>query len=442
MRIAHCDEQRGLSRLLTIIAAATFLSAPTFADPVRSTSICVQPGGDGSQIVPTRQFDPILPRNGPRTLANPLNPTETLSLTILSLGDSAMWGNGLDNDHKYSSQVAQHVADATGRTVNLVAYAHSGANLSREANQSYEPLIASDHGRPPGDPNAGLPTTLQQEACAKTDYSKAEIILLDGCINDVSALAIGLPFPLSGARPDKIRRRAYQQCSEPMRSLLKNTQDDFPKATIVVSNYWLIISDKSSPVGVTIEKGFVQATSPDPVLNKEYENLLTAQRKAEQETGRNFVKSDLASDPAHLFRKWSDNSRAFLDASQDCFVWAIGTVTGKSPVLEPDDPCPHQDPAPAQLATKNLRVFLATVSDDPKYSYGAGAEKRLWSVPIVEARYDEEYKRRRAVCTKHYGIGGDRFICKINPTAHPNVAGAKAFTDSVDAILDVAWKKP
>jgi hypothetical protein len=429
------------------LLAGTFLgisvllgAAPTFADPVRSTSTCVQPGGQGSQIVPTRQFDPILPHNGPRTLVNPLNPTDTSPLTMLSLGDSAMWGNGLNIDHKYSHQVAQHLADAAGRVVNLVTYAHSGANLSTEAKQSYEPLITSDKGRPPGDPNAGLPTTLQQEACAKKDYSQAEVILLNGCINDVSAEAIGLPFPLIGARPAEIKRRALKQCSEPMQTLLKNTKDDYPRATIIVSNYWLIISDKSSPIGVTMKKRIARSTSSDPALNKEFDGLISAQLKAEQETGKNFVASDLASDPANIFRKWSDNSRAFLDTSQDCFVWAVSVANSKS-AAKTDNPCPHAPPALPQLASEDLRVFLATVSDDPAFSYGAGQLKRLWSVPVVRRRYDQEYVPRHALCKSHYPFG-KRFICTVNPTAHPNVAGAKAYTDSINKILDVAWKKP
>jgi hypothetical protein len=301
------------------------------------------------------------------------------------------------------------------------------------------PLRPSDKGTPSGDPNAGLPTTLQQEACGKTAYSRAEIILLDGCINDVSAAAIGLPFPLSGATADEIKRRAHQQCAEPMRTLLKNTQDDFPKATIVVSNYWLIISDKSSPVGVTREKNIVRATSKDPAVNNEFENLLSAQRKAEQETGRNFVETDLRRDAANIFRKWSDNSRTFLDTSQDCFVWAISMVNGKNLLPNTENPCTHIAPAPPQPAKNNLRVFLATVSDDPAYSYGAGPHKRLWSVPIGPFRHDQEYDRRHKVCDTHYPIGGDWFICTIDPTAHPNVAGAKAFADRINTILDVAW---
>jgi hypothetical protein len=220
----HHDFTRPL--VIAIAAMALLDAVPTFAQ-APSTSTCKQPGGQGAQIVPTREFDPILPHNAPRTLVNPLNPTDTSSLTIVSLGDSAMWGNGLNKGHKYAHQVAQHVANATGRTVDLIAYAHSGANLSTETGE-YEPMKDSDNGTPPGDLNASLPTTLQQEACAKKDHPQAEIILLNGCINDVSAEAIGLPFPLSGATREEIKRRALKECSEPMRVLLKYTQDEFP----------------------------------------------------------------------------------------------------------------------------------------------------------------------------------------------------------------------
>jgi hypothetical protein len=443
MRVTLFHETLGCNRLFGVaFATASLMGAtPAFADPATGTSTCLQPGGGGSQIVPTQTFK-LLPHNTLITLVNPLNPNDTSPLTMLTFGDSAMWGNGLNIDHKYSHQVAQHLADATGRVVNLVTYAHSGANLSTEAGQSYEPLRASDKGTPPGDPNAGLPTMLQQEGCAAQKYAGAEVILLNGCINDVSAEAIGLPFPLSGAMREEIKRRALKQCSDPMRTLLKNTKDDFLKATTIVSNYWLIISDKSSPIGVTMKKGIARSTSSDPALNKEFDDLIAAQIKAEQQTGRNLVETDLASDPAHIFRKWSDNSRAFLDTSQDCFVWAIGVVNGSGPAAKNDNPCLHQDPVQSQLANQDLRVFLATVSDDPAFSFGAGPDKRLWSVPIVKSRYDQEYKRRRAICNTHYPFGGERFICKINPTAHPNVPGANAFADSINTILDVAWRRP
>lgn len=43
------------------------------------------------------------------TLENPLNPGARSTLTMLTFGDSAMWGNGLSKHYKYAFLVAQHV---------------------------------------------------------------------------------------------------------------------------------------------------------------------------------------------------------------------------------------------------------------------------------------------------------------------------------------------
>jgi hypothetical protein len=438
--------------MLTAVAEMTVCANPIFAQSARAaTSTCMQPGGQGAQIVPTGTFE-LLPHSTLRTLVNPLNPGDTSHLTVLSFGDSAMWGNGLDNDHKYSHKVAQHIADATQRTVNLVTYSHSGANLSTEDGQSYEPLKSSDKGTPPGDPNAGLPTTLQQEACAAAvpAHRAAEIILLDGCINDVSAFKIALPFPFSGATVDEIRHRSHQQCSDKMLDLLNNAKADFPKATIIVSNYWRIISDKSSPFGVAIARSEAQSTPSDRAAKLEFLSLLEVQRKAERLTGQNFIGTDVLADPRVTFQKWSANSAVFLETSQTCFEWAISVVDGKASSSSSShndqhgtgkaDRCPDANKVDPQLVTQDLRVFLATVPDNPDFAYGAGRRKHLWSVPVGPFRHDQMFGRRLVLCNTHYPIGGERFICTVNATAHPNVPGAEAFIASIGTIIDAAWK--
>jgi hypothetical protein len=417
-------------------------------DLLNSSPACVQPPGEGAKIVPTAKFT-LKPVQGPRNLANPLNPKDISPLTMLTLGDSAMWGNGLNPLNKYSHQVAQDVADHTGRTVNFVTYAHSGANLSTNTGV-YEPLEPPDKGVPPGDLNAGLPTTIQQEGCAaeNPDSKNAEILLLNGCINDVSALAIALPFPFSGVTADDITQRSRRQCSE-MLNLLRDTKERFPKATIIVSNYWRIISDRSSPIGIAVAKSTTEATSSERLMQLDFRNLINTQYKAEQGTGQRFLETEDLSDPKAIFQKWSANSKAFLDTSQRCFEWAVRVVDGKAPIPNRpaatgnDDPCPNGAPVMPQLVTSNLRVFLATVPDDPHFAYGAGRRKRLWSVPIGPFRHDQMYGPRSALCKTHYKtdlVG--RFICGVNPTAHPNVPGAEAFHESIVDILNIAWKTP
>jgi hypothetical protein len=435
---------------IALVAIGASVPTPTFSQAIpKSSPACVQPPGEGAKIVPTAIFA-LKPIQGPRTLANPLNPKDTSPLTVLTLGDSAMWGNGLKPLNKYSHQVAQDVANLTRRTVNFVTYAHSAANLSTDTGL-YEPLEPSDKGVPPGDLNASLPTTTQQEACAALNpkSSNAEIVLLDGCINDVSAEAIALPFPFSGATAEEITQRAYRECSDKMQTLLQSTKSDFPKATIIVSNYWRIISDRSSPIGLAVAKSPGGATSAERVMRLDFRNLINTQYKAEQGTGQRFLETEELSDPKAIFQKWSVNSKAFLDTSQRCFEWAVSVVDGKAPMSNGysatanDDPCSTGAPVKPQLVTSELRVFLATVPDDPHFAYGAGPRKRLWSVPIGPFRHDQMFGRRSALCKTHYQkdwVG--RLICRVNPTAHPNVPGAKAFHQSIVGILDVAWKTP
>jgi hypothetical protein len=364
---------------------------------------------------------------------------------MLALGDSPMWGNGLDDDHKYVRLVAQYVADGTGRQVHLVSYAHSGANIADESNSCYEPLIESDK-RPPGDLNAGLPATLQQEAAAAAvkDYQDAELVLLDGCINDVSAERVALPFPLGGADKEEITRRAHHWCSDSMLTLLQHAKGHFPHATLIVSNYWLIISDQSSTVGLALTKKRGAFTQEESESFRDLENLIKTQLEAERRLGLNLTDVRSVVEPTSLLQKWSENSYAFLDTSERCFDWAVASVDGRT--HEANDPratqCPPAARVKPQPVTDSVRAFLATVSRDPQYSYGTGKASRLWSVPDPHSP-DQQYAERGALCESHYGAAHpiDEFICQENPTAHPNVGGADAYARSITAILAIAWAR-
>ena len=204
------------------------------------------------------------------------------------------------------------------------------ANIANEVDSCYAPTLPADGG-PPGDLNAGLPTAAQQEARAAASYPNAELVLIDGCINDVGAERIALPFPLSRATPMKLNKLAHHWCSDYMLSLLKSTASDFPHATIIVSNYWLIISDKSSPIGLALGKDQVNFTPKERAEYRDVRDLLKAELKAEKEAGEQSTDVKALSDPKMVLRKWSDNSKAFLDTSEACFDWAVATVDGRRP---------------------------------------------------------------------------------------------------------------
>jgi hypothetical protein len=436
---------RSLMGSLLALAGCALAASPARAQTIDPLSQpCVHPGTPAAETVPTRVFE-VAPQHPTRTLEDPRSPGGQASLTMLALGDSPMWGNGLDDDHKYVRLVAQYVADGTGRAVHLVTYAHSGANIADESNACYEPLLPSDK-RPPGDLNAGLPTTLEQEeaAAAVKDYSDAELVLLDGCINDVSAERVALPFPLSGADKEEIARRAHHWCSDSMLTLLRHAEAHFPQATLIVSNYWLIVSDKSSPVGLALTKKRSAFTPAESASYRDLENLIKLQIEAERRVGLHLTDVRSLVEPTEILQKWSDNSYAFLDTSQRCFEWAVASADGLT--RDANDPnaaeCPAADHVAPQRVTDSVRAFLATVSRDPRYSYGTGKDSRLWSVPDPH-NPDQLYSERGALCHSHYGAthAMDGFICQENPTAHPNVSGADAYARSITDILATAWAR-
>jgi hypothetical protein len=431
-----------LGLLLVLAVTSGFVSPAGYAQAAPTLAAgkphCYhQPAG--SPVVPTREFD-TSPQNPTHKLENPLRRGVQTQLMVLALGDSAMWGNGVANSHKYVHLVAQYVANQTGRAVKLVTYAHSGANIA-DGDSCYAPTFDSDNGVPPGDLNAGLPTILQQEGAALKDHSDAELVLLDGCINDVSAYKVAMPFLLSGMTSEEVSHRAHRWCSDNMLKLLQLTEKDFPLATVIVSNYWLIISEKSSPVGIAVSTTPSNFTPSERKTYGRVEDLLEAELKAEKELGRQVTDVSALADPRATFKGWSDNSYAFLKTTQTCFDWAVATVDGKTTKPNGAEACPEVDHVEAQPTTSAVRAFLAKVSTEPQYSYGAGREKRVWSVPGIGHRKDEVYKERAPLCESHYDNLADAFICHVNPTAHPNVPGADAYHKSITRILATAWAK-
>jgi hypothetical protein len=430
------------ARLLPILGFALlctglFLSASAAAQSLLSrSSRCEHQPQPGT---PLTHIDFTIPPNGAKhSLENPLRKGVRSPLVMLAFGDSAMWGNGLTASYKYANLVGKYVADKTGRTVELHTYAHSGALLANASDSCYEPIVPSDHGRAPEDLNAGLPSALQQETEAAAPYKDAELVLLDGCINDVSAEKIALPFPFSLETRNQVHEVTKRWCSNDMLTVLRKSLLDFPAATIIVSNYWLIISDKSKPYGLEIRKPVARFTPKERASIRDMDDLLRAELKAERLAGLPVTGSDAVANPRITLQHWWENSQEFLATSTACFDWAVSFVDGK--VTGASDECPVDAPhVPKQVATKEVRTFLADVPDSPEYSYGAGRKKRVWSVPVPPFRQDLMYSKRSPICDKHYSDALNLFVCHVNPTAHPNVAGATAYQASITDILSTAW---
>jgi lysophospholipase L1-like esterase len=170
----------------------------------------------------------------------PVNPTGGDPLQMLVIGDSIMWGQGLRDDEKFTSRVKCWLQEKTEREVKVHMEAHSGAVISGSA--SAQPAFTSING----EVNMISPTINDQLDHAlqfyKQNQTSPALILMNGCINDV-----GVKNLLAASTPlEDLREQARLNCGEKMQRLLGRVRDGFPKAQVIVTGYYPIVSPQTA----------------------------------------------------------------------------------------------------------------------------------------------------------------------------------------------------
>ena len=89
--------------------------------------------------------------------------------------------------------------------------------------------------------NSARPTKKNSEQKALPKPQNVNLVLVDGCINDVGAFTIAHPFTPSFI----IETRAKDFCYYDMKNLLNKIQEKFVNAKIIVTGYWQGVSHKS-----------------------------------------------------------------------------------------------------------------------------------------------------------------------------------------------------
>jgi len=408
--------------LLVLVCLPCFICRKALADG------CVFHSKDGTPYkVPFGPFQPRNPLPGAR------------HVKVVVFGDSAAWGNGDKPDHRIANLVSQYLADDTGQPVDLNSYAHSGARLQFAPAGDKAGYPVRD-GQPVSDVGNSRPTTEEQAECAKVDDSNADYVLLDGCINEVGAFNIAIPpFLFNKTTPADIRKSVTSYCAAPMRIILSEISGWFPNAKIVLLNYFLVISTNSEPKpGIapwTADETAVQMVKLKPVFKK-YSN------------GDSLTPDGIK----RQAQAWQNNAVEFLNGTTACFNWAVASANAGStlpPITHPDDltkpACDQFKPASNQpLAPK--RIFLAMVSENPNYSYGA-PQSHLWALPIplifgFAIGPDEMFRKRNCECNGTFYSFRNDGDCKVNPTAHPNPAGAQCYSKAILEQLGQKWNPP
>jgi lysophospholipase L1-like esterase len=153
-----------------------------------------------------------------------------VAYSMLVLGDSVTWGQGLRDGQKMHDIVRDTLARTKG-PVQCLLLAHSGA------------VIGVDSGAPTGACDGEVPTafpTILQQCDAAPD-SNVNLVILNGGINDIDIRYILNPFTEQDDLADTTRRF----CGKDMAVLLDRALTRFPAARIVVTSYYPILSPES-----------------------------------------------------------------------------------------------------------------------------------------------------------------------------------------------------
>ena len=165
-----------------------------------------------------------------------VKPSAESPLRMLVLGDSIMWGQGLKQERKFWWRVKCWLEEKTGREVIEKVVAHSGAHLD---NSSITPPKFTSND---GEVNLPFPTVNQQLNRVLefygNDRAKVDLVLVDGCINDVDVSSLLDATTV----PESLRPRIIGPCLHGMHALLRRIASSFPNAQVLVTGYYRIVS--------------------------------------------------------------------------------------------------------------------------------------------------------------------------------------------------------
>jgi hypothetical protein len=372
----------------------------------------------GALRVATKKFKWLTTKSLiPKPLIRPFN--------MIVLGDSIMWGQGLEDGQKFSTAVQQWVrAQLPGVGVRREVFAHSGAGIGPDGGDGSPPK--------PAELPTGVPSVTKQIELAKTRLGQVgvspeqvDLVLMDGGINDV-----GVPNNLLNNNPNFttptsaafIAARTQQVAVAPMCTLLHNVATAFPAATIVVTGYYPIVSE---------------FTNADPMYS--WVNVigvlplfLTAKVMFEKEW------------LLGLHDRWTQNCRAFditVREGQQKVVDDLNRQVGCAGVvgLRPDDnnpdglPAGHNTPPPASHPPG--RIVFVTVPFGKQNSYGTNPQDTwLWTFGD-QAFAPGVAESRRIDCGKDGRTGFDLTSCQEAEAGHPNIVGASKYGEGIIAAL-------
>ena len=375
----------------------------------------------------------------------PTNVQSNIVFHLVVVGDSIAWGTGLNRDEKYSYLAAKWLAEQLGRPVDVKVLAHTGATIDSSNTDSCD--LISYPVRYPELTN-GTPTLIEQ-ADLITNPNDVDLILVSGGANDVNLdkllmLDYGKFFGLGneygfgcdkiviGSNVDDIRKRS-EDIRPSMYNLLIKLLTECPDARVVVTGYYTGISDNSK--GITDAVAAIRPDSQNPIT------------KGYKELDEKLQKDQLV-----------EKSNVFYQTSNESLSKAVEEANGAMRVAD-SRRLPYD------------RAAYAPIFFPPDRCYGTD-QSWLWKIvedPVTKAKKtnDNMFEARKTILmnfgwyckcelcisdptssSKSTSIQGKEDIkklCdkyrrnKLDAIGHPNVDGAKNYSESIIREIRNAW---
>ncbi|HJU90743.1 MAG TPA: hypothetical protein VJ672_15240 [Gemmatimonadaceae bacterium] len=167
---------------------------------------------------------------------------------IAIMGDSVMWGQGLREENKiHSKLISQLNVRLNARPIEKQFSAHSGAiiGIKELVSNSADWAARNVNGEVP----SKYPTIAWQAQNQIANPELVDLVVMDGGINDVT---VGRIITMDYTQSlDGLRLWTRDACGGQMEQLLADiVLPRFPKATVVVTNYFPIVTHESDPLQV------------------------------------------------------------------------------------------------------------------------------------------------------------------------------------------------
>lgn len=192
---------------------------------------------------------------------------ENAELRVAIMGDGIVWGTGLPLEDKFFSIVADDLSSRGGKQPQVINVAHTGADLVQPANRDLDLYEPQQQPFCEWQVTRNVPTTnfdilfcqMQLVEIAAHEEGPIDLVIADGCMSDANphtasgppakpADIIAAAAPVGVLANANITAAIQNRCVDQTRALVEKAHALPGSPRVVLTGYYELVSDRSSPV--------------------------------------------------------------------------------------------------------------------------------------------------------------------------------------------------